>query len=60
MISKKSVLQGLEQLPDHFSVDDLLDHLLLIEKVETGLQQSKANETVSTEEAKEKLEKWLK
>lgn len=59
MISKKSVIQGLEQLPDQFSVDDLLDRLLLIEKVETGLKQSKNKETVSTEEARKKLEKWL-
>ncbi|MCG2591096.1 hypothetical protein [Rhodohalobacter sulfatireducens] len=60
MISKKNVIQGLEKLPDHFSIDDLLDQLLLIEKVELGLQQSKNNETVSTEEAKKKLDKWLK
>jgi hypothetical protein len=50
---------GLEQLPDHFSVDDLLDRLLLIEKVETGLQQSKNKETISTEDARKRLEKWL-
>jgi len=60
MISKKSVIQGLEKLPDQFSVDDLLDQLLLIEKVQNGLQQSKDNETVSTEEAKKRLKKWRK
>lgn len=59
MISKKSVLQGLEQLPDEFSVDELLERLLLIEKIETGLQQSTNKETISTEEAKQKLDKWL-
>jgi len=59
MISKKSVIQGLEQLPDHFSVDDLLERLLLIEKIETGIQQSKNKETLSTEEARKKLDKWL-
>lgn len=60
MISKKSVIQGLEQLPDQFSVDELLERLLLIEKIETGLQQSIDRKTVSTVEAKEKLEKWLR
>lgn len=59
MISKKSVIQGLEQLPDKFSVDELLERLLLIEKIETGLQQSKNNETVTTEEARQKLDKWV-
>ncbi|WP_199535501.1 hypothetical protein [Rhodohalobacter sp. SW132] len=59
MISKKSVIQGLEQLPDQFSVDELFERLLVIEKIETGLQQSKDKKTVSTEEAKQKLGKWL-
>ena len=59
MISKKSVIRGLEKLPDQFSVDELLEYLLLIEKVETGLQQSKGQDTVSTEEARQKLDKWL-
>jgi len=59
MISKKSVIQGLDQLPDQFSVDELLERLLVIEKIETGLQQSKNKETVSTEEARQKLDKWL-
>lgn len=59
MISKKSVLQGLEKLPDRFSVDELLEQLLLIEKIETGLQQSRNGETIPTEEARQKLDKWL-
>jgi len=59
MISKKSVIQGLEQLPDRFSVDELFERLLIIEKIEAGLQQSKDQETMSTEEAKKKLGKWL-
>ena len=60
MITKKSVIQGLEQLPDQFSVDELLERLLLIEKIETGLHQSKDKKTLSTEEAKQKLAKWLR
>ena len=59
MISKKSVIRGLEKMPDQFSVDELLEYLLLIEKVETGLQQSKDQDTVSTVEARQKLDKWL-
>ena len=60
MISKKNVIQGLEKLPDHLSIDDLLDRLLLIEKIETGLKQSEQDETVSTEDARKRLEKWLR
>jgi len=59
MISKKSVIQALEQLPGRFSVDELFDRLMLIEKIEAGLQQSKAQKTMSTEEARKKLGKWF-
>jgi len=59
MISKKSVIQGLEQLPDQFSVDELFERLLVIEKIEAGLKQSKGQKTMSTEEARKKLGKWL-
>ena len=60
MISKKNVIQGLEKLPDHLSIDDLLDRLLLIEKIETGIKQSEKDDTVSTEDARKRLEKWLR
>ena len=60
MISKKNVIQGLEKLPDHFSIDALLDRLLLIEKIESGIKQSEQDETVSTEDARNHLEKWLR
>lgn len=60
MISKKSVIQGLEKLPDHFSIDELLDRLLLIEKIEAGLKQSEQDETINTEDARKSLEKWLR
>jgi len=59
MISKKNVMQGLEQLPEEFSIDELFERLLVIEKIEIGLQQSNNNDTLSTEEARKQLEKWL-
>jgi len=59
MISKENVVKGLENLPATFSVDDLFDQLLLLEKIELGLKQSSEKLTFTTDEAKEKLEKWL-
>jgi len=59
MISKDSLLKSLEGLPDKFSLDELLDRVLLLEKIEVGLQQSAEGKTISTKEAKERLKKWL-
>ncbi|WP_299290259.1 hypothetical protein [uncultured Mucilaginibacter sp.] len=60
MLNKEQLIQTIKELPESFSFDDLLDSLLLIQKIKTGLEQSAAGETLTTEEAKQKLNKWLK
>jgi len=60
MLTKEKVLKTITEMPDTFSVDDLLDRLVLLQKIENGIAQSDAGETVSVEEAKEALNKWLK
>lgn len=59
MLKKKMLMQTIQNIPDSFSLDDLLDRLVLIQKVETGLQQSEAGQILTTDQAKEKLKKWL-
>ncbi|MBV4356703.1 hypothetical protein [Pinibacter aurantiacus] len=60
MLTKAQVFSTVEQLPEEFSIDQLIDKLLFIEKVEKGLQQSQNGEVNTKEQAKEKLSKWLK
>jgi len=60
MLTKKKILNTIKKLPDHFSIDDLLDKIILLEKIETGIVQSKNNMVYSTAQAKTKLKKWLK
>ena len=60
MITKSQLIQTIEDMPEKFSIDDFLDKILLLQKIEVGLNQSENGETLSTEEAKERLSKWLK
>ena len=60
MLTKKQLHETINELPDKFSIDDLLDRLLLIQKIEIGLEQSENGQTKTTKEAKQKLSKWLK
>ena len=60
MLIKNEVLKTIEELPEEFSFDDVIDRLLLLDKIETGLEQSYSGQTFTTDEAKEKLSKWLK
>lgn len=60
MLIKEDVLKTISELPNEFSLDEVIDRLFLLEKIDVGLAQSKAGETVTTEEAKISLSKWLK
>ncbi|MBD1385535.1 hypothetical protein IDJ75_09625 [Mucilaginibacter rigui] len=60
MLTRDDVLKTIDDLPKEFSLDEIIDRLIILEKIDTGLDQSKNNETISTNEAKEQLAKWLK
>jgi hypothetical protein len=60
MLTKVKLLQAIKELPDKFSMDDLLDRIVLLQKIEIGLEQSESGKTRSTSEAKGRLKKWLK
>ena len=59
-MTKIQVLNTVKDLPEEFSIDVLLDKLLLLHKVEVAQGQIKEGKTLSHDEAKEKMSKWLK
>lgn len=59
MITKDKVLRTVETLPDEFTLDELIDHLLVVEKIQRGIKASEAGDIYTVEGAKEKLKKWL-
>jgi len=60
MITKTQINNLLENLPENVTVDQVIDQLLFIEKIQKGLDDSKNGRINSKEEAKEKLSKWIK
>ncbi|TVR69527.1 MAG: hypothetical protein EA408_12560 [Marinilabiliales bacterium] len=60
MITKDKLIQSIQDLPDKFPIDDLIDRVILLHKIETGIEQSETGQTQSTKEAKKKLKKWIK
>ena len=59
MITKDQIIQTVNDLPDNFSIEELIQKIILMEKIETGLEQSNNNQVVSNDEAKKRLAKWL-
>ena len=60
MLSKTTVQKSIERLPQEFSIDELIEQLVFIEKVEEGLQQSRDGNVISHEDVKSMISKWSK
>ena len=50
MISKEKLNETLTHFPEKFNIDDLIDKLILIDKINKGNWQSENNETIAEEE----------
>lgn len=58
-MKKNKVIETLDHLPEEFHLEDLVEKLLFIEKVEKGIQDADEGKTMSLQEAKEKMgNKW--
>ena len=60
MTTKEMLLQTFRKLPDDASIEDAMDRLLFLAKIERGLQQADAGQTIAHSEVKERMAKWLK
>ena len=60
MDTKQQMLKAIEELPDDATVEDALERLYLLYKIERGVQQADAGELISQKEARQRMAKWLK
>jgi len=58
--TKQQILKAIEDLPDDAGVEDALDQLYLLYKVEKGLRQADQGEFLTPEEVRERMARWLK
>ncbi len=56
---KKEVKTLLERLPDDCTLEDIQYHLYVLEKIQKGIDRAEKEGTVSHEEAKKRLSKWI-
>lgn len=60
MISKEALLKHIDLLPDEISIDELIDKLIFIEKLEQRIKESDLNKTVTHEEVVKDAKTWQK
>ena len=53
--AKERILKAVEELPDDVTLDEAIEKLCFLAKVERGLQQANAGETIPHDEVKERL-----
>ena len=58
MITKEKLLAQIETFPENISIDELIDKLVFIEKLENRIFESEQDETISEEELKTIISKW--
>jgi len=59
MLTKTLVKKQLEKLPEEFSLDDLVEQLIIVQKIEKGLKDSEEGKTISEDELDKEVQKWF-
>ncbi len=59
MITKEKLHEYIDQFPDELSMDELIERLILVEKLESRLKESIQNDTIDEHTLKKEMEKWF-
>ena len=60
-MNKSKVIETLDQLPNEFPTEELIDRLLFVEKVEQGIRDAQEGKVIPLDAAKERFKaKWSK
>ena len=60
MITKDKVIELVEHMPDTFSVDELVERVLILEKIEKAQKEITNGEGIDWEDFKKEMDQWLK
>ncbi|MCY7352812.1 MAG: hypothetical protein LH606_19495 [Cytophagaceae bacterium] len=59
-MTKQEVSTILDQLPEEFQIDELIEHLLFVKRIERGLEQIRLGQTVPHEQVMEEMRQLRK
>ena len=60
MTVKEEILELMEQLPDDATIEDAIERLIVLYKIQQGLEQLDKGEGIPQEEARKRIRQWLK
>lgn len=59
MVTKPEFMKALAELPDEATIEDAIDRLYVLYKIEHGLAAAEEGRKVSQEDARERMKRWL-
>ncbi len=60
MLTKEKVRKTIDRLPENFTVDQVVEELILLNKIEEGLNDIEQGRVFTTNQVKKELKTWLK
>lgn len=60
MLTKEKIHNTIDKLPEPLTIDQVISQLILLDKIEQGIEDANEGRVFTTDEVKEKLNKWLK
>ena len=58
MITKEKVISSINEMQEPISIDDIIERIILLDKIEKGIEQSDNQQVVSDDELEEKINLW--
>lgn len=55
-ITKGQIMKAVAELPEDATIDDAIERLLFLSKIEQGLEQARRGETIPHEEIRRRIE----
>lgn len=59
-MTKEAIKDALEEMPDEFSLDELMERLILLQSFAKGREPKQQGHTFTHDEVGVRLAKWLK
>jgi predicted transcriptional regulator len=59
MLTKEKVRKTIDRLPDNFTVDQFIEELVVLNKIEEGLKDIEQGRVYTTDQVKKELKTWL-
>ena len=58
VMKKESALKAMEHLPEEFPLDELIERLIFVEKIEEGIQAMRDGDVLTDEQMRAEIESW--